>query len=114
MLKPMEWSAYIVPLALIIPFFAASAQSQTLPPSSTTIPGIVEPLELRGEPQPLNEPSEVEKRLASISPKGDDPQALRKALQAVDTIVQQYPNSVDALSLRLLLSCDIKSQGLSD
>lgn len=110
MLKPMEWSAYIVPLALIIPFFAASAQSQTLPPSSTTIPGIVEPLELRGEPQPLNEPSEVEKRLASISPKGDDPQALRKALQAVDTIVQQYPNSVDALSLRLLLSCDIKSQ----
>jgi len=63
-----------------------------------------------GEPRHFDEPSEVDKRIAGISHQGNDPEALRKAKEAVDTIIQLYPESVDALSMRLMFSCQIKAK----
>ena len=87
-LIPSNWRGRIVPLAGLISVFVASTHAQTLPSGSTAIPGIVEPLELTGEPKLFTEPSEVQKRLAEILPQGNDPQALRKAKEAVDTLIQ--------------------------
>jgi tetratricopeptide (TPR) repeat protein len=94
----------------LISFLAASAHSQTVPSRNAAIPGIVEPLELTGEPKQFEEPTEVQKRLAGISPQGNDPQGVRKAKEAVDTLIQQYPASADPLSMRLLFSCEIKAK----
>jgi tetratricopeptide (TPR) repeat protein len=102
--------ACIVLLAVAISFFAIPTHPQTLPSGGTVIPGVVEPLELTGEPKQFSEASEVQKRLAGILPQSNDPQALRKAKEAVDALIQQYPASADALSSRLLFSCEIKSK----
>lgn len=74
------------------------------------IPGIVEPLELRGDAQGLVEPSELQRRLGDVLPKSNDPEQLKRAKRAVDAIIQEYPNSTQALSTRLMLSCEMKSK----
>jgi len=79
----------------------------------TVIPGIVEPLELTGKPKSLPEPTDLQRRLADILPRGDDPQSLRKAQDDIDILIQQYPASADALSTRLMLSCEIKAKDTS-
>src|SRR6202049_1413219 len=108
-LLPSKWWVGIVSVAALL-VFAASTHPQTSASGSTVIPGIVEPLELTGEPKLFTEPTEVEKRLAGILPQGNDPQALRKAKEAVDILIQEYPASADALSSRLMFSCEIKSK----
>jgi tetratricopeptide (TPR) repeat protein len=108
-LLPLRWWECIVPVAALL-VFAASANPQTSASVSTVIPGIVEPLELTGEPRPFAEPTELEKRLAGILPQGNDPQALRKAKESVDVLIQEYPTSADALSSRLMFSCEIKAK----
>jgi tetratricopeptide (TPR) repeat protein len=75
-----------------------------------TIPGVVEPLELTGDPEPYQEPTEAEKRLAEVMPKTQDPNDLRSAKDSVDKLVQQYPQSADIRSLRITLWCEINSK----
>lgn len=104
--------ACIVLLALLLSVLAVPTHPQTPPSGSTVIQGILEPLELTGEPKLFSEVSEVQKRLAGILPQGNDPQALRKAMEAVDTLIQQYPASADVLSTRLMFSCEIKAKDI--
>jgi tetratricopeptide (TPR) repeat protein len=96
-----------VPIAILIS--ALPTPAQTPVPDSTVIPGIVEPLELRGEAQGLVEPSELERRLADALPKSNDSHELKRSMEAVNAIIQEYPNSIQALSTRLTLSCQIDS-----
>src|SRR3974377_1606791 len=82
--------------------------AQTSASDSTAIPGVVEPLELRGEAQGIVQPSELQKRLADAFPKSNDPEESKRAKEAVNQIIQQYPNSIEARSTRLVLSSDPK------
>ncbi|MBZ5526818.1 MAG: hypothetical protein LAN71_02810 [Acidobacteriia bacterium] len=101
---------YILALAMLISVLAAPTHSQTPRSGSTVIPGIVEPLELTGKPKAFSEPSEVQKRLAGILPQGNDPLILRKAKEAVDALIEEFPASPDALSSRILFSCEINAK----
>src|SRR5262249_4678806 len=94
-------SVSTVALILVLP-----VSSQTPVSDGTLIPGVVEPLELRGEAQGLVELSELQRRLGDAAPKGNDPQELKRAKEAVNAIIQLYPHSAEALSTRLLFSCD--------
>ena len=100
-------SKYLVCVPMLVLISVLPTPGQTSGSDSTVIPGIVEPLELRGEAQGLAEPTEVQKRLGEALPKSNDPGELRRAREAVNVIVQQYPNSTEALSMRLTLSCQI-------
>lgn len=97
-----------VPIVVLISLLPTPAQTPAS--DSTVVPGIVEPLELRGEAQALTEPSELQRRLADVWPQSNDPEELKRAKEAVNAIIQQYPNSTQALSTRLTLSCEIKSK----
>jgi tetratricopeptide (TPR) repeat protein len=89
----------------------APIYSQTLNSDGTLILGVVEPLEMTGEPKSYEQPTDIEKRIAEINPKNfNDSQELRNAKEAVDQLIQQYPGSAEALSMRLLFSCEIKSK----
>ena len=92
------------------PHLGSPNASQSPASDSTAIPGIVEPLELRGEPQGLTKPSELQRRLGDALPKSNDVKELKRAMESLDAIIQQYPNSTQALSTRLTLSCEIKSK----
>jgi tetratricopeptide (TPR) repeat protein len=109
-LLTMKRTVIIVHLVTLISFLVAPAHSQALPASRTIIPGGIEPLELTGDLKHFDEPTEVQKRLANITPQGNDPQELLKAKEEVDTLIQQYPESVEARSMRLLVSCQIKAK----
>jgi tetratricopeptide (TPR) repeat protein len=101
----------VATILLSISIFVAPSFPQALAPGGTLISGVVEPLELTGEPKSFEQPSEVERRIADINPKNsNDPQELRNAKGAVDQLIQQYPDSPEALSMRLLFSCEIKSK----
>src|ERR1700722_4212379 len=94
------------PIVLVISVLPT--QAQTAVSDSTVIPGIVEPLELRGEAQGLPEPSELQRRLGEALPNSNDPVELRRTRDAVNAIIRQYPNSTQALSASLTLSCELK------
>jgi tetratricopeptide (TPR) repeat protein len=97
-----------VPILVLISILPSPAQTPVS--DGAVIPGVVEPLELRGEAQGLAEPSELQRRLGDALPKSNDPAELKRAREAVNAIIQQYPNSTDALFTRLTLSCEIRSK----
>lgn len=98
---------YLVCLLILVLTAALPAPAQTPAFDSTVIPGIAEPLELRGEPQSLVQPSQIQKKLAEALPKDNGPEELKRSLAAVDAVLQQYPRSTEALSMRITLSCEI-------
>jgi tetratricopeptide (TPR) repeat protein len=103
----------LVSIPIVVLISVLPMPAQTPAPDSTVIPGIVEPLELRGEAQGPAKPSELQTRLADALPKSNDPQELKRSMEAVNAIIQKYPTSIQALSTRLTLSCEINSKDAS-
>jgi hypothetical protein len=101
---------FLLCVLMVVLISVPPTPAQTPASDSTVIPGIVEPLELRGKVQGLAEPTELQRRLADALPKSNDPEELKRAREAVNAIIQQYPNSTQALSTRLTLACEIESK----
>ena len=99
-------------LLACVPIFALALVPSTLSQAPVSdgalIQGIVEPLELRGEAQAFSEPSELQRRLSEVMPRSNDSEDLKRAREVVNAVIQVYPNSSQALSTRLLLSCQIE------
>src|SRR5437660_12884960 len=106
-------SKFLVCMPIVVLISLLPTLAQTPASDSTVIPGIVEPLELRGEFRSLAEPSELQRRLGEALPKSNDPEELKRAKEAVNAVIQQYPNSGQALSTRLTLACEIGSKDAS-
>lgn len=100
-------SKFLVCVPIVVLVSVLPTPGQIPASDGTVIPGIVEPLELRGEAQGLAEPSELQRRLGDALPKSNDPEELKRAMEAVNTILGHYPNSPRALSTGLMLSCEI-------
>lgn len=103
-------SKFVLCVPTVVLISVLPTPAQTPASDSTVITGIVEPLELRGKVQGLAEPSELQRRLGDALPKSNDPEELKRAREAVNAIIQQYPDSTQALSARLTLACEIESK----
>jgi tetratricopeptide (TPR) repeat protein len=106
-LRSRFWCAILSTVILLSTAPAESAQKFSS--VGPTIPGVVEPLELTGDPKPYVESTELDRRLIDVFPKTQDLNDLRNAKDSVDKLAQQYPESPAVHSLAIMLSCEINS-----